>query len=155
MVEVYKGLTWEVQGLQQQTNFFVLPLCRVVIWYWAMRWLKTLGPILWNFHTLTMQFRVDEVDVSLNGLKGGAILMASKKQLAKMNHFTSKGLYSLVLADQPPLQLGERSSTQDLDPIAQWELQTLISQYASIFDTFTRLPPKHSHDHQISLLDDS
>ena len=80
VLEICKGLTWEVQGLQQQTDFFVLPLqgCDLVL---GVQWLKTLGPIIWNFHTLTMQFRVDEVDVNLKGLKGGAILMASKKQL--------------------------------------------------------------------------
>ena len=39
------GLIWEVQGLQQSTNFFVLPLrgCDMVL---GIQWLITLGPIL-------------------------------------------------------------------------------------------------------------
>ena len=49
------GLTWEVQGLQQSTNFFVLFLrgCDMVL---GIQWLITLGPILWDFKALTMQF---------------------------------------------------------------------------------------------------
>ena len=67
--------------------------------------------------------------------------MATKKQLAKLNHISGKHLYSLVVTVQLSLQLGEKLSKHDLDPMAKWELQTLISKYSSLFETHTRLPP--------------
>ena len=42
-----------------------------------------------------------------------------------------------------------------LDTVSQWALQTLLSRYASLFDTPTGLPPKRSHDHHIPLKDET
>ena len=53
--EVCKELQWEVQGLIQHSDFMVLPLmgCDLVL---GVQWLKTLGPITWDFKILEMQF---------------------------------------------------------------------------------------------------
>ena len=124
-----------VQGFNQQTEFFVLPLqrCDLVL---KVQWLKNLGPIVWDFQALTMQFMVNNEKVTLMGLKGGTILMAIMKQLPKMNHTSDKSLYS---------QLGEKVMNQDLDLVPQWELQSLLSQFSNLL----------SHDHHIPLKDET
>ena len=101
----------------QQTNFLALPLqgCDIVL---GIQWLKTLGPIVWDFQALTMQFKVNGRQVILHGLQWGAIFMATKKQVSKMNYTSGKSLYSLVLTKQPPLQVGNDTFTQPLDAVA-------------------------------------
>ena len=51
--EIYKLVRWESHGLIQSTNFLVLPLkgCDLVL---EVQWLKILGPIMWDFGTLSM-----------------------------------------------------------------------------------------------------
>ena len=76
--EVCKEVQWEVQGLKQRSDFFVLPLqgCDLVL---GIQWLRTLGPIVWDFSALTMQFVIEGEQITLQGLKAGAIHLASKK----------------------------------------------------------------------------
>ena len=52
---ICKMVLWETQGFHQTTDFLVLPLrgCDLVL---GVQWLKDLGPIVWNFETLVMQF---------------------------------------------------------------------------------------------------
>jgi hypothetical protein len=44
-----------MQGLVFRTDLFILPLagCDVVL---GIQWLRTLGPILWDFTKLQMEF---------------------------------------------------------------------------------------------------
>ena len=90
--DVCKGLKWELQGLTLQTDFYMLPLqgCDIVL---GAQWLKTLGQIVWDFRSLTMQFVFNESKVKLQGLKGGSIMLATKKQLSKMNYTNGKSLF--------------------------------------------------------------
>ncbi|OMP02165.1 hypothetical protein COLO4_11298 [Corchorus olitorius] len=58
---------WEAQGLIQCTTFMLLPLsgCDMVL---GVKWLVTLGPILWDFSKLTMQFHIAQIQHCLKGL---------------------------------------------------------------------------------------
>ncbi|OMO52118.1 Retroviral aspartyl protease [Corchorus olitorius] len=49
------GLQWESQGLCFSSDFLVIPVkgCDIVL---GIKWLVTLGPILWDFEALNMQF---------------------------------------------------------------------------------------------------
>ena len=51
--ELCKLVKWEAQGLTQYTDFLVLPLqgCDLVL---GVQWLKSLGPIVWDFGSLNM-----------------------------------------------------------------------------------------------------
>ena len=94
-------------------------------------------------------------EIILKILKEGAILLTTKKQLSKLNHTNGNSLYLMVLTEQPSLQLGEKAMNQDLDPMAVWELQSLINQFFSLFEALIGLPPKRRHDHHIPLKDEA
>ena len=72
------SLTWEVQGIQLKADFLVIPLkgCDMVL---GVQWLITLGPILWNFKKLTMQFTWEHQHVIWRGQVNGHVIVMSKK----------------------------------------------------------------------------
>ena len=77
-------------------DFFVLPLrgCDVVL---GVQWLITLGPILWDFQHLTMQFVWHDNEVVWKGQVAGQVLLMSRKQASKVQGTTSKGAYTMVI----------------------------------------------------------
>ena len=76
------GVLWRAGDVTQQIDCFVLPLkgCDMVL---GVQWLRSLGPIIWDFTTLTMQFTVDNQKMTLHGIVAGGVSMATKKQSAK------------------------------------------------------------------------
>ena len=102
LIEVCRNLTWEVHGLVQFFDFMILPLirCDSIL---NIQWLRTLGPITWDFQTLKMQFQYKNIVIILYGLKGGAVQLASKKQLARMYQVNGKGTCTILLTEQPTL----------------------------------------------------
>jgi hypothetical protein len=60
----------KLQGIVFRTDLFILPLagCDAVL---CIRWLRTLGPILWDFSGLTMKFTWAGSPCVLQGLKQG------------------------------------------------------------------------------------
>ena len=81
--EVCKMLSWESQSLNQSTDLLILPLrgCDLVL---KVQLLQTLGPIVWDFSTLSMQFTQNDQMFTLKGIQCGTIHFASKKQMAKL-----------------------------------------------------------------------
>ena len=151
--EMCKGVPVEMQGFRQSIDFFLLPLqgCDIVL---GIQWLKSLGPIQWDFNTLSMRFKVQDLDVCFRGLQGGAIHVASKNQMSKLSKASSKGVLTMLISESSLLQLELPTLSDTLDQQQQWELQVLLQQYASLFETPTSLPPKRSHDHEIPLKDE-
>ena len=95
--ETCKDVKWETQGLVQTTVFLVLPLrgCDLVL---GVQWLQTLGPITWDFNTLSMKFTLGDQLVPLNGIQGCSVQLVSKRQLAKFPSNSNTG--TLLLAEQ-------------------------------------------------------
>jgi hypothetical protein len=60
----------KLQGVVFRTDLFILPLagCDAVL---GIQWLRTLGPILWDFSALTMQFSLGGTPCTLQGLRKG------------------------------------------------------------------------------------
>ena len=152
--ELCELVQWESQGLVQFTDFMVLPLqgCDVVL---GIQWLRTLGPIIWDFSALSMQFDYQGQKITLRGLQSGVIHYASKKQLSRMSVSAYKGTGTLLFAREPSLYAIELSPKQEWDDLAFMELQELLQQYADLFEEPRGLPPKRSHDHHIPLKDET
>lgn len=72
----------KLQGNTFITNFYVLTLggCDVVL---GIDWLRTLGPILWDFNLLTIQFQIGKETITFNGLSPTGLSLEEGHQFLK------------------------------------------------------------------------
>jgi hypothetical protein len=131
----------KLQGNTFCSEFFVLTLggCDVVL---GVQWLRTLGPIVWDFLQLTMSFSWRGVSVLLRGLQPTALSLEENSNFFK---FSNKGVV---------LQLIEGTSIKAVLPIPE-VLNKLLGGFKDVFEEPTGLPPTRSHDHRILLKEDS
>lgn len=86
-----EGLDLKVQGNQFVTDFFLLPLggCDVVL---GMQWLRTLGPVLWDFNSLTMSFKDGNKLVNLKGLNPSGSEIVQDVQICQLTTVERNGI---------------------------------------------------------------
>lgn len=155
------AFTWKVQGSSFTTEIRTVPLdcCDFVL---GVQWLCTLGPILWDFLNLRMEFTLLGTKHVLRGvvksggklIKGSSLnkLMLQEPQIALIQlreiddrteaqpDFNPAMLFSHISAS---------ATTNTDDP----HLQQLLSSYSDIFEEPKSLPPfREGFDHQIPLL---
>lgn len=77
-----KGFSWKLQNTSFTTDFMVLSLgfCDIVL---GVQWLKTLGPIIWDFQTLSMEFTYEGRRHVLKGPTQSSIKVVKGKSLTK------------------------------------------------------------------------
>jgi hypothetical protein len=111
---VCKATSLDVHGEQFSIDCYALPLegFDVIL---GVHWLKSLGPIVWDFAALSMAFYRDGRAVCFRGV-GSA-----------------------------PLSLHAIHTTRNL-------MESLLLDFADIFEEPRSLPPQHLHDHCIHLL---
>ncbi|OMO94502.1 reverse transcriptase [Corchorus capsularis] len=145
--DICYDVPWEAQGLAQCTTFMLLPLsgCDVVL---GVEWLVTLGPILWDFSKLTMEFTMAQVQYCMKGLQAGSIQLVTQKHAAKFS-VTTLGTCAMLLHNSYEPSLCQVDITAL--PV---DLQNLLTSYEFIFETPTTLPPSREHDHRIPLIDE-
>ncbi|KAA8534845.1 hypothetical protein F0562_029939 [Nyssa sinensis] len=138
-----KPETFQMQGIHFTAEFFVLTLggCDVVL---GVQWLKTLGPILWDFSRLSMAFTFNGSNITLQGLNPTAMSLMEGEEFGKAAKTAKRGMV-LHLIEGPVFP----SSNFDCNP----QLQPLLDQFSSVFQEPTGLPPTMTHDHHIELLE--
>ena len=143
-------MLWETEGLQQVNDFMVFPLmgCDLVL---GVQWLRDLGPIIWDFKALTMQFSLHNQQCILHGIKVGGIQLASRKQAAKMGN-SARSTCTLLLTSMVQTEHEIQASNNEQMPL---ELQQLLSCFSQLFEVPTELPPTRTHDHRILLIDET
>jgi hypothetical protein len=132
----------------QLQNFFftseaymiILAGCDMVL---GIQWLLTLGPIIWNFKVLTMEFTMANQSYMLQGLIAPFLweesdLMGSKEE-------NSKGLF---------LHLLDNVEDSVSEPLGL-EVEELLGSFEDVFAEPKGLPPNRSHDHSITLKSDA
>jgi hypothetical protein len=146
-----KGKCSAVQVWFQNTRFTIEFYLLNLSGYDAVlgaQWLRTLGPILWDFSKLYMSFQWQGQEVTLKGLASpqDKLLEASKmlKQLRKQQEGVFVQIFSIHLGVE-----------QSCPEIAEPELLQLLEDFKEIFAEPCRLPPPRKHDHQIPLIEDS
>ncbi|XP_026419514.1 uncharacterized protein LOC113315452 [Papaver somniferum] len=110
----------------------------------GVQWLRTLGPIIWDFSKLTMQFTINDSAVLLQGNNYSSVMMMDS---VPMQNLLCRESYAIIL------QLF--AITKDSVPpeaITSPALKALLQQYADIFRTPTSLPPERLQDHRIPLI---
>jgi hypothetical protein len=121
--------SWEVevrmQGQVFRTDLFILTLagCNAVL---GIQWIRTLGPILWDFTELKMEFLHEGVSCTLLGLKQGPPMSWEEGDSFKLLKNEQRGLL-LQLIDQP-----SSTSTRDQHPPIVMEQQLLPAPMAAI-----------------------
>lgn len=77
-----RGFVWAMQGESFTANARVLTIggCDMVL---GVQWLSTLGPILWDFKNLKMQFNLQDKPFTLVGNIHNKVEQASQKQMDK------------------------------------------------------------------------
>jgi hypothetical protein len=136
------SVSLRVQGHNIITNFYVISLggCDVVL---GVEWLRTLGPILWDFTLMTMQFTLLNQSTTLTGIVPRELLVAAGTNFLQSSPASTKGLLlKLLSCDSAPSIAAIPDS-----------VQTLLDSFAAVFTTSTGLPPARSHDHSIVLTD--
>ncbi|XP_041009343.1 uncharacterized protein LOC121253391 [Juglans microcarpa x Juglans regia] len=131
---VHVGIQWAMFVLDMYV--LVLVGCDMVL---GVHWLQGLGPILWNFKELTMQFNYHQSAVLLKGLTSQTWI--EEGPIHKCNSLEKKGVM---------LQFIESLPNTTPSPIPP-NIQHQLNQYPDIFATPKGLPPTRSHDHTITL----
>jgi hypothetical protein len=105
-------------------------------------WLRNLGPILINFHKLTMKFDQGGHQYKFQGITTGSPKVIISHRMEKL---LKKG-HSGVIAQLHAIQATKTP------PVPQ-DLQAILSKHQMVFSTPQGLPPSHGvHDHSIPLV---
>lgn len=151
--------TWSVQGYSFTTEIRTLQLdcCELVL---GVQWLSTLGPILWDFANLRMEFNFNGIKNVLRGvtkagcklIKGTSLntLMLQQPQIAMLQ------IREVVSSDEDPQLLPEslfsHISTPQSTLFDDPQRHSLLASYSDLFDEPTGLPPfREGFDHTIPL----
>ena len=138
----------KLQGYTFVVDLYVLPLvgCDMVL---GIQWLRTLGPILWDFLNLTMQFVYEERTYLLEGLASNMNFSVEDDESFKLNSSENKGVLLQLLGDEIKQKQANnfgRNHNKEVGPMAQ-----LLEEFANIFADPKELALKRSHDHAIHL----
>lgn len=107
--DLCKAVAFQLQNLKTRANLYLLTFrgCDVDL---GVDWLRNLGPILWNFVNLTMQFIFNDVLVQLQGLQPPAKFLEEQNHAPKLNKGSIKGIWLQMIG-------GELEKTSgNLDP---------------------------------------
>jgi hypothetical protein len=106
-----------------------------------VQWLQTLGPVLWDFSLMTMEYSYEGVPALLKGLGFMELSTEDGGHFLKLDASANKGFL---------LKLISGNSDQSVLPYPP-VIKPLLFTYKSAFAEPTNLPPPRSHDHKIPL----
>jgi hypothetical protein len=136
----------------QQTTFLadvvVLPLgCYDLIL--GIPFLKSLGPILWDFNTLKMEFKFNGKRFVLRGAKQNSIKVVSNKSF---NQTLQQGAQLCYLSVDMAHHNTPSCFTLSSDGLIPAEVERLLDIYADLFENPKGLPPpRPGFDHKVPL----
>ncbi|GAU36702.1 hypothetical protein TSUD_16140 [Trifolium subterraneum] len=130
-------------------DLFILPLSGAEL-VLGVQWLKTLGPIVTDYEKLTMSFCSDGQQIHLTGVPKGNLEEANIHQLHRLlstdaiDTFLHLHLISPESTINPPTPSHPEPRVHDL-----------LSNFSSLFQPPSHLPPQRPIDHKIPLLPNS
>ena len=124
-------------------DLYILPIsgANVVL---GVQWLKTLGPVLTDYNTLSMQFFSDDRIIKLQGDLDAKLHLLTPVQLRRLNRTQGDALfYHITLLS---------NSTPSLPQEFPAPIQDLLLRFEALFTTPSTLPPARATDHHIHLI---
>ncbi|KAF7126621.1 hypothetical protein RHSIM_Rhsim11G0093400 [Rhododendron simsii] len=136
-----KDFNWTMQGAEFTADMRLLPLggCDIIL---GVQWLSTLGPVLWDFKNLKMEFTVLGAKHTLKGGEVPAVQLVDVKTMEQLLRRHPLG----VMAQMCSIQAATSEQVQ-VNP----EISMLLQNYEDVFSEPQGLPPVRAHDHQIPL----
>jgi hypothetical protein len=104
-------------------------------------WHRTLGPIIWDFLLITMQYGSHGKSIMLIGLNPTGLTLEEGHKFLKASNSGNIGIWLQLIAPE--------THSCPLDRHAP--IQNLLDEFSSVFDEPIGLPHIRSHDHQIIL----
>ncbi|KAH9680855.1 hypothetical protein KPL71_026714 [Citrus sinensis] len=141
-----KGVQLQLQGTQIEADFYLLSLegCDAVL---GAQWLCTLGPILWDFDKMEMQFTKDGRQMTLRGATTSELKAIEGDTIQKtLRKNQGRGIIlqlCSISVDKEPTATSEVTQNDDF--------RFLLTEFRDVFETPIGLPPSRSQDHQIPL----
>jgi len=143
---VCHNFAWSLLGEVFTTDVILIPLgsCEMVL---GIQWLTSLGPILWDFEKLRMEFQKEGRRIVLRGTQKSEVEWMGGK---KWQHSIQKNTQLYAIHVQCTYQaLGVESD--ETAHSASPEVHRVLQQYADIFEEPKTLPPHRDLDHKIIL----
>ncbi|XP_013594359.1 PREDICTED: uncharacterized protein LOC106302390 [Brassica oleracea var. oleracea] len=149
--------TWKMQGYGFSTEIRTLPLgCSELVL--GVQWLSTLGPILWDFLNLRMEFTFQGRKHVLRGISPNSAKIITGSSLNKlMLQEPQISLLHLRELDNTQRSLDSETILYHIEASGEnrddsGSLQQLLSSFADIFEEPTTLPPyREGFNHKIPL----
>lgn len=85
-----RAVFWKAQGYRFTTDFLVLSV-KAFDLVQGIQWLLSLGPIVWDFSNLTMQFTHGEQNCILRGTVPGSMHIVPSNQFSKCMSLVGNG----------------------------------------------------------------
>jgi hypothetical protein len=112
------------------------------------QWLKQLGPVLMDYHSLTMKFFHQGTCIELQGETSSLPSPINLHQLQKLTRVDGEAqFFSLKIYDPTHESLVLPST-----PHTDLRIQNLLHHYHHLFAEPTQLPPRRNTDHHINLI---
>lgn len=145
-----KGFTWRMQGVEFEADVLLLPLSGSDL-VLGIQWFTLLGPVLWDFRNLTMQYTYKGTKVELRGASGKKLKTIQSQKLDKLTQLSGE----LSMLQVIPCEIGH-STHLSLLQLAQKredpDLQSILQDYSRVFHEPKELPPSRDHfDHKIPI----
>jgi hypothetical protein len=150
---ICRNFKWQLQQGHFTADVIVLPLgcCDLIL---GVQWLKSLGPILWDFDKLQMEFTTQSRKFVLRGAKIPNLKLINNKTFAQAVQKGAELCFLSITPESSSLMTPSYHVLQDSEHclLVPNSLQDLIASYADIFAEPTRLPPpRPGFDHKIPL----
>ncbi|KAA8525928.1 hypothetical protein F0562_007972 [Nyssa sinensis] len=133
-----KGVELYLQGVLVKVDCYLLPLegYEVVL---GAQWLQTLGPILWDFSKLQMQFQMNGKTITWHGLSHLTNKFVDEATIRRSTCKRKEGIL---------LQLNSFEAQPLPSMTVNEQLQPLLEKYNDVFEEPSGLPPKRVHGHK-------
>ncbi|GAU25735.1 hypothetical protein TSUD_216660 [Trifolium subterraneum] len=150
---VCKGFKWQLQQVLFTADVIVLPLgcCDLIL---GIQWLKSLGPILWDFDKLQMEFTTHGKKFVLRGAKVPGFKLINNKSFAQAVQKGAELCFLSISHDAPCLTFPtcHVMQTPELQSPLHPAIVDLILKFEDIFNEPGQLPPpRPGFDHRIPL----
>lgn len=150
---ICRNFTWQLQQMTFTADVIVLPLglCDLIS---GIQWLRSLGPVIWDFDKLQMEFSFNGKKFLLRGAKPVGIKLINNKSFSQA---VQQGAQICFLYMDPSNYHLEISTCQLHPPTDKSSgfpttIERLLVDYADIFSEPQGLPPSRPRfDHRIPL----